>query len=107
MQLFTDVTIVAAAINFINTVTNLYWTVKLKSIQGNATIMSNLRESNAEKDQVIKDLMRKKNQYKIQYTSLLTKYKRLEGQLQTYESLSDRQNSIIAEPQNTVAKVQN
>lgn len=83
--------VVLPLLNIANTLTNLFWSMKLKSIQGNKEILSSLKEANDEKDQVIKELQRKKNQYKMQYTQQLVLNEKLQGELKTYKKFHNHE----------------
>ncbi len=82
--------IVGAALNIINTVTNLYWSNKLRGVQVNKELMADLREAVQEKDLIINELHRKKNEYKHQYLQLHAMYQQLLGKLHTYDKLAEK-----------------
>lgn len=95
MHIFQDATVIVPVINIVNTIVNIYWSMRLKSVQGNTEIIRALREQVEENKDLIQELHDKKNRYKNQYIQLLTHTKELEGKLKTYE---DIHRKIAAEP---------
>lgn len=87
MEWYKDGTIIFAVVNLISAVVNVYWTVRLKSIQANREIMQSMREENKDLKDLVGQLQKSKNQYKIQYNNILYKYQHSEGQLKTYRRL--------------------
>lgn len=53
-----------AIINLISTILNVFFLIKLRSIQVNKELISDLREANEDKDKIIRNLHEKLNQYK-------------------------------------------
>jgi hypothetical protein len=89
MTLGADTNLIAAILNIVSVMGNVYWSIKLKSIQGNSELLRSLRESNADKDEIIKTISSRKNQYKQQYFQQLKINKQMEGELQTYKRFND------------------
>jgi len=87
MEWYKDGTIIFAVVNLISAVVNVYWTVRLKSIQANREIMESMREENKDLKDLVGQLQKSKNQYKIQYNNILYKFQHLQGELKTYQRL--------------------
>lgn len=77
-------------VNLIIAFANIFWSLQLKGIQSSRAMIDSLKDANREKDKVIRELMDKKNQYKMQYHSLHTKYQKLEGELTTYKRIHNK-----------------
>jgi len=96
---FADVAILSSMINFISMLGNLIWSIRLNGVKAKGEIIQYWKEESAkkdqqlkdmekklkEKDEIIKEMMRKKNVLKVQYANQLSTTKRLEGEVRAYK----------------------
>lgn len=82
---------------FALTIVNTYWTWQNRKVQNDRDIIRNLEKAIAEKnedlarkDEILTQMIRKKNIIKEQYNHLLNKNKVLEGKLHTYNKLHNQ-----------------
>lgn len=94
LSLLTDASLLIASINLINTVANIYWSLKLKAISANKEILIDLKEQNEAKDEIIKSLKDERRVLRHQFNTSNSIRTKLEGQLQTYQTIHN--NSTIA-----------
>lgn len=82
--------VIPQLLNVIIAGANIFWTFQLKSIQTSQVMVNSLKLESKEKDEVIQKLMKKKNEYKTQYESLLAKFKKQEGELEAYRKVHNK-----------------
>lgn len=89
------ISISVALVNLLNSVVNIFWTNKLKSIQANKELFDSLILQNkakdeliTTKDQTINEILQKKNIYKQQLDTLIKHNKKLEGKLEVHQNIS-------------------
>lgn len=87
LQIF-DASIGIAAINLLNTVANLFWMMRLKSIQANGEILRDLRDQSSAKDEIIRDCKNQVRSYKLQYHNLLLDFKKLQGEMEAMKKVA-------------------
>lgn len=73
--------------NFIIAVANIFWSLQLKQIQTSGVLLESLRSKNKDLEITVEELLKKKNEYKLQYQSLHSKFRTIEGELNTYKKL--------------------
>lgn len=71
------------------TIVNVYWTWQGKKVQNDRDIIKSLQFKLQEKDEIIKDILRKKNELKMQYAHQVNLTKKLEGELKTYRQFNN------------------
>lgn len=81
-------------VNLIIAGANIYWSLQLKGIQSSRALMDSYKQMNQEKDEtinkqteLIEELKKKKEQYKVQYFTAHSKLQQMEGQLQAYQNI--------------------
>jgi hypothetical protein len=89
INFFSDASMIVASLNLVNLIGNIFWTLKLRAIQGNKEIMCDLTEQNKAKDETIKSLKEERKQCKFQFQTLLSKYQKTIGELETYKNLNN------------------
>jgi len=85
MNILTDAQVLIAAFNFITGITNIIWSIQLRGLKNDGEIIKELKDSNADKIEIIDTLKDDKERWKTQYHSLLVKFKEINGKLQAYE----------------------
>lgn len=85
--------VIVALVNLVNSVVNIFWTNKLKSIQANKELMDTLIMQNkakdeiiANKDETIREMLERKNIYKRQLHVQIHENKKREGKIEVLES---------------------
>lgn len=77
------VELITTIIALVTAITNIYWIIQLKSVQGNGEIIKNLKERLKEKEETIKEL----EHFKVQYYQKHTDNRALEGIISVYRKL--------------------
>lgn len=88
---FIEASIILEIINLFSAFTNLFWTVRLKSIQAHKEFVEALQEDKSELEAIVKDLKDKRKDDKARYDELLGLYHHSEGQLKTYKKLHNHE----------------
>ena len=72
-----DAALGVAILNFLSLIANLYWTIRLKNIQGNGELMKTLISQNQAQDLIIKSLELEKVSLKKRYSNLLREHQEI------------------------------
>jgi hypothetical protein len=85
MEHFNDLTIFSGILNFISMLGNVWFGIKLKKTQVDGQLTSYWRNEAEKKENIIQDMIKKKNHLKMQYENQLAMNKKLEGEIRTYK----------------------
>lgn len=92
MSVLQDFTVLASLFNFLSMAGNLFWSWRLSSFRGHGEMINYWKAENDKKDSQIKemderlqDMIKRKNEMKVQYHNLLVVNKKLEGEIATYK----------------------
>jgi hypothetical protein len=84
-----DASMLVALLNTINLLGNIFWTLKLKAIQGHKEILDDLTQQNRAKDVIIRSLKDERRQLRFQYNQTLADNHKYKGELDTYKKFNN------------------
>lgn len=90
LNAISDLGFITALLSTMNLIGNIFWSLKLKSVQGSKELMETLTTINVAKDEVIKSkdfkiraLKEERKRLSFQFQQLTVKHRELEAELKT------------------------